>query len=193
MITMEQFETLKGAMDEAQNDDTPYIGTMDNQLHVFGDPNKTEIKSADYTVLFAFPDTKEWRKRIEINGDKILREIPGYVMAERTYKNVYLSPKNIGNAMTSLVMLEQFLNDITEDGEIRPLSLQEMQSVMLNMNGEMSDVTYDLVAAVLRIPEIEKEWMLPTSVFTNAVAFVLNNPSTVNEADLFFGLSPSEA
>ena len=189
MMTMEQFKELKGAMDNAQTDDTPFISTTEDEIHVFGDPNKTEIKSADYTVLFAFPDNEKWRKKIKANGDKVVKTIDRYVIVERKYKDVYLSPRNVGNAITALTMIESFMNEITEDGEVKPLSYEQMLSLMNTMNNEISDSVYELVGAVLRIPYEEQEWMLPMNTTENAVKIVLNNPSAVNEADLFFGSS----
>ena len=189
MMTMEQFKELKGAMDNAQTDDTPFISTTEDEIHVFGDPNKTEIKSADYTVLFAFPDNEKWRKKIKANGDKVVKTIDRYVIVERKYKDVYLSPRNVGNAITALTMIESFMNEITEDGEVKPLSYEQMLSLMNTMNNEISDSVYELVGSVLRIPYEEQEWMLPMNTTENAVKIVLNNPSAVNEADLFFGSS----
>lgn len=189
MMTMEQFKELKGAMDNAQTDDTPFISTTEDEIHVFGDPNKTEIKSADYTVLFAFPDNEKWRKKIKANGDKVVKTIDRYVIVERKYKDVYLSPRNVGNAITALTMIESFMNEITEDGEVKPLSYEQMLSLMNTMNNEISDSVYELVGAVLRIPYDEQEWMLPMNATENAVKIVMNNPSAVNEADLFFGSS----
>lgn len=188
-MTMEQFKELKGAMDNAQTDDTPFISTTEDEIHVFGDPNKTEIKSADYTVLFAFPDNEKWRKKIKANGDKVVKTIYRYVIVERKYKDVYLSPRNVGNAITALTMIESFMNEITEDGEVKPLSYEQMLSLMNTMNNEISDSVYELVGSVLRIPYEEQEWMLPMNTTENAVKIVLNNPSAVNEADLFFGSS----
>ena len=189
MMTMEQFKELKGAMDNAQTDDTPFISTTEDEIHVFGDPNKTEIKSADYTVLFAFPDNEKWRRKIKANGDKVIKTIDRYLVVKRKYNDVYLSPRNVGNAITALTMIESFMNEITEDGEVRPLSYEQMLSLMNTMNNEISDSVYELVGAVLRIPYEEQEWMLPMNATENAVKIVLNNPSAVNEADLFFGSS----
>ena len=189
MITMEQFAELNGAIKDAQTDDTPFISTTDDEIHVFGNPNKTEIKSADYTVLFAFPDTKEWQRKINATGDRVIKKIDRYVIVERTYKDIYLSPRNAGNAITAITLIESLMNDITEDGEVKPLSYDQMMSVMSSMNNEVSDAVYDLVGAVLRIPYAEQEWMLPLNAMENAVKIVKNNPSAVNEADLFFGSS----
>ena len=188
MMTIEQFSELKGAMDNAQTDDTPFISTDNDEIHVFGDPNKTELNSADYEVLFAFPNTKEWRGRCRSMGDEIGKETADgrLFKAKRVYKDVYLSPRNVGNAITAITLLEQFMFDITSDGEVKELTFEQMKVVANTMNHELSDACYELVATVLKIPYAEQEWMLPISTFANAVKIVNDNPSAVNEADLFF-------
>lgn len=188
MITMEQFTEMKDAMDVAQKDDTPFISTSEDEIHVFGDPNKTEVKSADYVVRFAFPDTPKWKKRVEAMGDKLMdRQADGYICVERTYKDARLAPRDMGNAVTAMTLIEQFTMDITENGEVKPLSYDEMKSVLFTMNHEITDATYELVSSVLRISPEESEWMLPVNALENAISIVINNPSLVNEADLFFG------
>ena len=189
MLTMEQLDDLKLAMKEAQKDDTPYIGIKDDEIHVLGDPNKTEVKAADYVVHFAFPNTEEWRARATNMGDEIGKTTADgrYFLAKRIYKNVYLSPRRMGATVAALSQIESFLYKVTENGEVKELNNDEMLSLMTVMNGELSDATYDLVATVLRIPYEEMEWMLPLNTIENAVKIALNNPSAVNEADLFFG------
>ena len=189
MLKMEQLDDLKLAIKEAEKDDTPYIGIKDDELHILGDPNKTEIQAADYVVHFAFPNTEEWRNRATVMGDEIGKTTGDgrYFLAKRTYKNVYLSPRRMGAVVSTLAQIESFLYKIIENGEIKELNTDEMMSLMTVMNGELSDATYDLVATVLRIPYEEMEWMLPLNTIENAVKIAKNNPSAVNEADLFFG------
>ena len=188
MIKAEQLGELKGAIEKAREDDTPYIGIKDDELHVLGDPNKTEIKPADYVVHFAFPNTEEWRGRARAMGDEIGKttEDGRYFLATRKFRNVYLTPRRMGAVVTALAQIEQFLYKITEDGEIKEMNYDEMVAVMTVMNGELSDATYEVVATVLRIPYEEMEWMLPLNTMENAVKIAKNNPSAVNEADLFF-------
>ena len=93
----------------------------------------------------------------------------------------------MGAVVATLAQIESFLYKITDNGEIKELSYEEMVSLSTVMNGELSDATYDLVATVLRIPYDEMEWMLPLNTIENAVKIAYNNPSAVNEADLFFG------
>lgn len=189
MLKMEQLDDLKLAIKEAEKDDTPYIGIKDDELHILGDPNKTEVKAADYVVHFAFPNTEEWRNRATAMGDEIGKttEDGRYFLATRKFKNVYLSPRRMGAVVSTLAQIESFLYKIMDNGEIKELSYEEMVSLATVMNGELSDATYDLVATVLRIPYDEMEWMLPLNVIGNAVKIAYNNPSAVNEADLFFG------
>ena len=84
-------------------------------------------------------------------------------------------------------MIESFLFKILENGEIKELTYEEMMSLMSVMNGELTDATYEVVATTLRIPFDEMDFMLPANTIENAVKIAKNNPSAVNEADLFFG------
>lgn len=194
MVSIEQLGELKEAVEKAREDDTPYIGIKDDELHILGDPNKTEVKSADYVVHFAFPNTEEWMAKAKANGDEIGKTTDDgrYFLCTRTYKSVYLSPRRMGAVVTTLAEIESFLYKIMDNGEIKEMSYDEMVSLMSVMNGELSDATYELVATVLRIPYEEMEWMLPLNTMENAVKIAINNPSAVNEADLFFG-SPHES
>ena len=190
MISIDQLDELKGAIKEAEKDDTPYIGIKDDELHVLGDPNETEVKPADYVVLFAFPNTEEWRARAEMNGDRITKtsEDGRYFLCEREYKNIYLTPRRMANAVSALAQVESFLYKITDGGEVKDMTTAETLEAMNVMGGELADSTYDLVSTVLRIPYDEKDWMISSNVMLNTVKIVVNNPSAMNEADLFFGL-----
>lgn len=209
MMTLEQFQQfqkfqeLSEQMKEAQSDNTPYLAvTNDDDITVIGDPNETEVKPADYTVYFLFPDTKKWRERAkrteavetdEINGNPIKGAIPkGMFLAKRTYNDVYITPRRVGSIVTTFALVEQFFYDVTEDGEIREFTYEESMMLFQSIDRELLDATYDVVATVLRIPDDEKDMMLPITTIENATKMVIQNPDIVNSADLFFGLSPSE-
>lgn len=189
MLKMEELDNLKSAIQEARKDDTPYIGIKDDEIHILGDPNKTEIQAADYVVRFAFPNTEEWKARSMSMGDEIggTTDDGRYFFATRRFKDVYLSPRRMGAVVTTIAQVESFLYKILDNGEIKEMSYDEMVAMMTVMNGELSDATYELVATVLRIPYEEMEWMLPLNTIMNAVQIAKNNPAAVNEADLFFG------
>ena len=191
-------------MKDSQNDNTPYLAvTSDDELHVIGDPNETEIVPADYTVYFLFPDNQKYREKVartgavetdEINGRKIEGEIPsGQFLAKRTYKDVHITPRRVGSVVSAFVTVEQFFYDVSEDGEIRDMSYEESIEVFRMLNQEILDAVYDVVSAVLKIPKDEQEMILPINALEVATKMVIQNPDVVNNADLFFGLSSSEA
>ena len=210
MMTFEQFQEfqkfqeLKDKMKDSQNDNTQYLAvTSDDELHVIGDPNETEIVPADYTVYFLFPDNQKYREKVartgavetdEINGRKIEGEIPsGQFLAKRTYKDVHITPRRVGSVVSAFVTVEQFFYDVSEDGEIRDMSYEESIEVFRMLNQEILDAVYDVVSAVLKIPKDEQEMILPINALEVATKMVIQNPDVVNNADLFFGLSSSEA
>ena len=189
MITMEQFEAINDAKVKAQTDDTPYIGMVDGTVNINGNPNKTEIKPADYEVLFAFPNTDFFRKRIDAVGDEIVKEEGGYIIVRRVYKNVYLTPRKMSDAVTAGAVIESFLNKVTENGEVKALSYDELKGVIVDNFTEMKDSAYDLVASVLRIHPEEAEWMLPMQTVNVAIQIAVNNPALENESNFFTELS----
>ena len=189
MITMEQFEAINDAKVKAQTDDTPYIGMVDGTVNINGNPNKTEIKPADYKVFFAFPNTDLFKKRIDAVGDEVVKEDSGYIIVRRVYKNVYLTPRKMADAVTAGAVIESFLNKVTEDGEVKALSYEELKGVIVDNFTEMKDSAYDLVASVLRIHPEEAEWMLPMQTVNVAIQIAMNNPALENESNFFTELS----
>ena len=189
MITMEQFEAINDAKVKASTDDTPYIGMVDGTVNINGNPNKTEIKPADYEVLFAFPSTDFFKKRIDAVGDEIVKEDSGYIIVRRIYKGVYLTPRKMSDAVTAGAVIESFLNKVTENGEVKALSYDELKGVIVDNFTEMKDSAYDLVASVLRIHPEEAEWMLPMQTVNVAIQIVMNNPALENESNFFTELS----
>ena len=193
MMTKEQFDAINDAKVKAQTDETPYIGIMDGTVNVNGNPNKTEIKPADYEVLFAFPDNQFFRKRVDTVGDEIIKEEGGFIIVRRVYKGIYLTPRKMSDAVTAGAVIESFLNKVTVDGEVKAMSYDELQGVIVDNFTDLKDSAYDLVASVLRIHEEEAEWMLPMNAVENAVAIAMNNPALTNESNFFFEPSLDKA
>lgn len=185
MITKEQFEQINEVRRNAQADDTPYIGVVDGGVNVNGDPNKTEIKPADYTVYFCFPDTDDFRRRVEISGDKIVNEKNGWLLVERVYKDVWLTPRRVSDAVTAGAVIWQYLNKVTDNGEIRPLSYDEQISVMKSNYKDLRETALELVSAVLGIDKVEQEFLAPVDTVRVAFEIAMNTPSMVNESDFF--------
>lgn len=191
MITFEEYQKLQEAKVNAQNDDTPYVGIIDGDINVNGDPNKTEIKPADYTVHFYFPENDAFKRRVASVGDKVLYTKGGYMYVERTYKGVYITPRRMSDAVTAGAVIESFLNEITENGDIKALTYDQIKALMQDDYKLFKETAYDLVANILNISEAEAEWLDPTETLLVALQIAMNNPALVNESD-FFTLPSSE-
>lgn len=185
MLTMEQFEQINKVRANAQADDTPYIGIEDGIVNVNGNPNKTEIKPADYTVYFCFPDNEQFRARAEAIGDKIVESKDGWILVERTYKGVYLTPRRMSDAVTTGAVIMQYLNKVTADGEVKPLSFDEQLEVMKGNYRELRETALELVGAVLGIDKMEQEFLAPVDTVRVAFEIAMNAPNMVNESDFF--------
>ena len=185
MISMEQFEQIEDVRKNAQADDTPYIGIVDGSINVNGDPNKTEVRPADYTVNFIYPYNADFRRRVEMAGDKIITTKGGWMQVERTYKGIYLTPRRMSDVVTTGAVIWQFLTTMTEDGEIRPLTYEEQIEVMRVNYRELREASLDLVATVLGMNDFEKEFLAPVDTVRVAFEIAMNAPNLVNESDFF--------
>lgn len=185
MITMEQFEQIEDIRKNAQADDTPYIGIVDGSINVNGDPNKTEVKPADYTVNFIYPDNPDFRRRVDMAGDKVITTKNGWMQVERVYKGIYLTPRRMSDAVTTGAVIWQFLTTMTEDGELRPLTYEEQLEVMRVNYRELREASLDLVATVLGMNDFEKEFLAPVDTVRVAFEIAMNAPNLVNESDFF--------
>lgn len=185
MMTKEQFEQIENVRKNAQADDTPYIGIMDGTINVNGDPNKTEVKPADYTVYFCYPDNEDFRRRAEMVGDKVVNAKGGWILVERQYKGVYLTPRRMSDAVTAAAVIWQYLNKVTEDGEIKPLSYEEQLVVMKENYKDLRETALELVASVLGINPVEQEFLAPVDTIRVAFEIATNAPNMVNESDFF--------
>lgn len=185
MLTKEQFEQIENVRKSAQADDTPYIGIIDDTLNVNGDPNKTEIKPADYTVYFCYPDNEDFRARTELAGDKIVETKGGWILVERTYRGVYLTPRRMSDAVTAGAVIWQYLNKVTENGEIKPLTYDEQLIIIRDNYRDLRETALDLVATVLGIDLFEREFLAPVDTVRVAFEIASNSPNMVNESDFF--------
>lgn len=184
-MTYEEFMDLKKKMDEAENDTTPYVVIEDDEIGVVGDVNKTEVTKHDYVIQFAYPNTDAWKKRLESEGVKILKETPNYIGVERTYKDVWVPPRIYTAVQTAFGELYQFFNVVMEDGTIRDLTDEEIMQAIRILSQEMMESMCHAVATVLRIPQNEEQCMLPTMTMAAVVRMIQDFPEILNGMDFF--------
>lgn len=181
-ITREEFEELKRRFDEAENDATPFAIVANDEVGVVGDPNKTETKKGTYTVQFGFPNTKEWKEQFK--PEEIFKETDNYIGVEKTYENVFISPRRHSTILAAFTELYAFFNYIEDDGELRELKEEEIPAA-LELLDDNIDAVYRAVGAVLGIDNALCEWMLHTSATYTLLKMVSDFPEIVNETDFF--------
>ena len=188
MMTMEEFNALKKSINDAKEDDTPYVGVVNDEIIVNGDPNKTELIPHSYTIAFAFPKTDEWKEAIKAEGSiEIERETENYIVANKTYKNVWVTPRKAGNFIEAFTKILSFMNTVNEKGEIEEITEEQMAEILRYLNKDIEDIAYDALAKIIGIPAELAEFMRVDSVMFNLVKMAHDAPDLVNSSDLFFG------
>lgn len=202
MMTYEEFEKktkkeqvsdfLKVA-EEAKKDDTPYVAIADDEINVLGNPNKTEVIKHDYTVDFAFPNTKENKEMLKRNGIEIKLETDNFLRFEREFKNAYLVPRYATDVIEAFTRVQAFINKVTvldDEGnlEVSIRTDDEMLEVMTELNRETEDAIYNAVGKFFRLNDYEIDCMVLPSVIFNAINIALNNPDLMNGSEIFFDL-----
>lgn len=182
MITYDEFVKMQEQMEKAKEDDTPRLAVTDgDEMHILGDPGKTERKTGDYTVLFAFPKEDKYR------SENVIKETEHYLVVEREYKNVFIPARRHASVVSAFAVVESMMTTLMDNGEIRDLDENETRMLLETLSDEVEDAVYEAVAKTLRIDPKEADCMIVSSAIKTAVEIMANNPEIINEADLFFG------
>lgn len=182
-LSLEEFMAIKEHMDEAENDETPYAAVKYNQIHIVGDPNKTEVKKKDFVIQFAYPNTEAWRKQIK--EEEIFNETPNYIGVERHFEDVWVPPRVQTAVMTAFTELYAFFTIVMENGEVRDMELDEIKMALRELNQEAVEAMCHAVATVLRINPREEDFMLTTSTATCLIQMIDAFPEIINGMDFF--------
>lgn len=183
MITMEEFKKMQDGIKDASEDDTPYLAVMDNEMHVVGNPNKTERKAFNYTVLFAFPKQDKYR------SEQIVKETDNYLVCKREYKDVFIPARRHSAVVNAFVRVESFIMAITDDGEVKEITEDEAKSLLQLLDDEIIDAVSNAVGKVLNLTPFEANCIIASNAIEVITQMQSDIPEIVNEADLFFGLS----
>ena len=176
-ITQEDLLRIKDSMKKAEESETPFPVLKDGELAVVGDVNDIGTKKHDYKIKFRFP--KAWGVEGTPVGD--------YIITEVEYKDKYINAKRDFEVIRELMNIEPFFNHLREDGSLEERTPEELGRIVFELNGEINDALYRIVAAVLEIDDELACYMLPVSVFRTVADIIENNTSAWNEADVFFG------
>lgn len=167
-LSIEEYNKIKGLLDEAEKSDTPYPSIKEDSIEVVGDANKTERNSHDFSITFILP-TEEGKAR-----------------STQEYKDVYITPRRSTAIIPSIVELLPIFYKIGDDGTVGDYTARESADILKMMSPVTWDYLYDTVGAILGIPVEQREFMSPGSVLSAFLQFLREYPETVNEAFDFF-------
>ena len=173
-MTEEQYKMILSAIDKASESVRPFIIASNDEMTVVGDANDTKPKPYDYKIVFRRPV-------FDKDGN-----ITSEAEEEKEYKNIYITPRKQTKVEKMLVMIMPYFKK--EDGS--EYTMMELADIFASMDETLYDYMYDLVSAILEIPEEDKEYMTPGSVIATVIRFMFGNPEAVNEANAFFGSLP---
>ncbi len=194
-LTVEQFIEMKKAMDEAENDTTPYavMNSDGDELNVIGDVGKTEVVKHEYTILFYYPNSEAWKQELERREMSIIKETPNYIICRKTFKDVWIPPRVYTAVQTAFVELYQFFNTVSENGELRDLTYDEVVQAMRMLGQDMIEAMVHAVATILRIPREEEDFIYSLGLPTVVIQMIADFPEVINGVDFFTdNLSESE-
>lgn len=174
-LTLEQFNTIEKKLDEAQNDDTPYLVATDDEMIVMGDANLTEIKMHDFKMKFIFPS----KFKDAIDESDITLEKDGFIVTEEEYKDVFIDPRKALKLSSDIAMLQPFFKKLNEDGSITELGEEERIGLLTTLSDDIVDALYRIAGRVLDIPENMQKYMAYGSVFEVVVESIDSFPGDI--------------
>lgn len=181
-ITIDDMVDIQEGLEKAHEDDTPFPVVTKEGLSVIGNPNKTEVKKHDYTVMFRFPT--ELANEMNIDEDAVVKRTADNVWVNVEYKGVHVQPRYDLEIQAALVKIFPYFYNIKEK-HTEKKSNEELIEVVKEMCREIGDDLYDVVAVVIGVDRELENYMDWASVETNFRHIINDFPEIFNEAEGF--------
>ena len=104
---LDAYKKMEESIDNAPESPTPFPVVKNEKLSVIGDANETQVNKHDFTIVFRLPEGVA-------DGEKV----PGGVLKEVEYKDVFVAPRQSGKVISALCRMLPFFRKIidTADG-----------------------------------------------------------------------------
>lgn len=181
MLTQEQFLEMSKNLKKAEEDDTPVIALVNDELNIVGDANKTAVNKHTYTLRFRFPQEMSDYKTPESV------DVGAWFINEIVYKDVFVSPRRDLKVVSAIMSIIPFFKSVSESGELTNKGSEELLEFARNLPDEIIEDMYDIVSAFLNVDESLIGYMSPFSVIDVMGSLIQDYPEVFNEADIFFG------
>lgn len=176
---LDAYKKMEESIDNAPESPTPFPVVKNEKLSVIGDANETQVNKHDFTIVFRLPEGVA-------DGEKV----PGGVLKEVEYKDVFVAPRQSGKVVASLCRMLPFFRKIidTADGSKEGVSFtqDEVVEMLAEFGDDFVDDMYDLVGKFLKIDDALVDYMLPESAMKATLQILNEYPEIINEAEAFF-------
>ena len=183
MMSEKDLLRITEAMKEAEKDDTPFQVTDGENMNVVGDPNKTERKSVDISILFRFPtqflgDMKDSATMVA-DGK--------YGLVEIEYKNLCITGEMDLALVSQLMVLEPFFVEVLKDGNTEYRDEEALQAIIRDnlSNRKILSAMYEFVGIVCGMKEELIPFMYYESVLESFIKIITEFPEVLNETYFF--------
>lgn len=180
-FTPQELVKLNEKIKAASDDTTPYLILKENEIHVPGDANLTEVKKTDYAIKFRYP------RNLFTELPDGAREVGDFVIFSVTYPDITITPRRDLKIISEIFKLKPFMQELKGDGSVGELTNEEIFTAVADAPQDVLLALYNLVATFLGIDDIAGEYMLPSSVISAMAQIIDTHPEIFNEADAFFG------
>lgn len=183
MMSEKDLLRITEAMKEAEKDETPFQVTDGENMNVVGDPNKTERKSIDVSILFRFPtqflgDMKDSATMVA-DGK--------YGLVEIEYKNLCITGEMDLALISQLMVLEPFFVEVLKDGNTEYRDEEALQAIIRDnlSNRKILSAMYEFVGIVCGMKEELIPFMYYESVLESFIKIITEFPEVLNETYFF--------
>lgn len=183
MMSEKDLLRITEAMKEAEKDDTPFQVTDGENMNVVGDPNKTERKSVDISILFRFPtqflgDMKDSATMVA-DGK--------YGLVEIEYKNLCITGEMDLALVSQLMVLEPFFVEVLKDGNTEYRDEEALRAIIRDnlSNRKILSAMYEFVGIVCGMKEELIPFMYYESVLESFIKIITEFPEVLNETYFF--------
>lgn len=169
------------AMKEAEKDDTPFIVASKDDLTVVGDPNKTKVKTFDYSLSVRVPS--KYANLLE-NGTK--SNDGKWVVDKLEFSDVTITPRTEIKIKGKLLNILKYFKGVDSENHIRDLSEEEQLEMFYEHYDELVKPIYDFVCEFLGVDDSLCEMIEFESVVDVFNKIIVDFPELYNGADVFF-------
>ena len=181
--TLDDMLAIQKSMEKAHEDDTPFpIVTKQGDVGVIGNPNKTEIKRHDYTILFRFPNAVA--DELNIAEEAIAKRLPSSVYVNIEYTDVQILPRYDLEIQAALVRIFPYFLNI-KDKWAEAKTPEELFEETKHLCKEIGDDLYDAVAVIVGVDRDLEYYMDFDCVVSTFTKLINDFPEIVNEAEGF--------